>query len=123
MFSFIFFQRKYDRVEKPWVTLAEEAYSTEYTAAWGKEKLLRKAKWPEEDKRAEEEAKKNNQPKPVPLIPIKRFAEDEKVFKANFYHPETKDPRVEKIAQEFKNGTRKKPAFYADLMETVTDAR
>ena len=53
----------------------------------------------------------------------KRYGEVEKVFKPAFYNPEVKDPRVEKIAQEFKNGTRKKPAFYADLMETVTDAR
>ncbi len=33
------------------------------------------------------------------------------------------EERIKKISEEFKDGIRKKPAFYADLMETVNDAR
>ena len=34
-----------------------------------------------------------------------------------------REDRIKKISEEFKTGIRPKPAFYADLMETVNDAR
>jgi hypothetical protein len=34
-----------------------------------------------------------------------------------------RDPIIAEIIEEFKTGKRPKPAFYADLMETVNDAR
>ena len=52
-----------------------------------------------------------------------RFKAEEKVFKSALPEQETKSISVKKFVEEFKEGTRVKPAFYADLMETVTDAR
>ena len=54
---------------------------------------------------------------------LKRFKEAEAVYlRENPIDPEVAEKAKAKIRQEYNDGTRKKPAFYADLMETVRDA-